>query len=83
MFYLSPVLKGQRPIQKTLLFNSERYYSQINKGNNEKSIESVNNIGQSQKPQALPINKYLPENKRLINFNLVGDTKHYPPANKE
>ena len=83
MFYLSPVLKGQRPIQKTLLFNSERYYSQINKGNNEKSIESVNNIGQSQKPQALPINKYLPESKRLINFNLVGDTKHYPPANKE
>ena len=83
MFYLSPVLKGQRPIQKTLFFNSERYYSQINKGNNEKSIESVNNIGQSQKPQALPINKYLPESKRLINFNLVGDTKHYPPANKE
>ena len=74
MLYLSPVSKGQTSNLKTLFFNPERFYSQINK---EKSTELV----KSQKP--LPINKYLPESKKLINFNLVGDTKHSPPANKE
>lgn len=74
MLYLSPVSKGQTSKLKTLLFNPERFYSQINK---EKSTELV----KSQKP--LPVNKYLPESKKLINFNLVGDTKHSPPANKE
>ena len=74
MLYLSPNSKGQTSKPKTLLFNPERFYSQINK---EKSTELV----KSKKP--LPVNKYLPESKKLINFNLVGDTKHSPPANKE
>ena len=78
MLCLSPVLKSIAPIQKTLSFSAKRFYSQINK---EKSTISVKGLGQTPKP--LPVNKYLPESKKLINFNLVGDTKHYPPANKE